>query len=39
MTDRNDGARTALQALYDREGQSPWIDFIDRDQHESGKLD
>ncbi|HET9879154.1 MAG TPA: transaldolase [Candidatus Limnocylindria bacterium] len=39
MTDRNDGARTALQALYDREGQSPWIDFIDRDLHESGKLD
>ena len=39
MTDRNDGARTALQALFDREGQSPWIDFIDRDLHESGKLD
>lgn len=39
MADRNDGAGTALQALYDREGQSPWIDFIDRELHEGGKLD
>ncbi|HET7685995.1 MAG TPA: transaldolase [Candidatus Limnocylindria bacterium] len=34
-----DGSRNALQRLYDEHGQSPWIDFIDRDLIESGKLD
>ena len=39
MTDQHDGARNALQLLYDAEAQSPWIDFIDRDLLTSGKLD
>ncbi len=40
VTDNHtDGAQTTLQRLYDEQGQSPWIDFIDRDLVESGKLD
>ncbi len=29
---------TRLQRLYDEHGQSPWIDFIDRELVESGRL-
>jgi transaldolase len=33
------GPRNALQRLYEEQGQSPWIDFIDRDLITSGKLE
>ena len=40
VTDRDDdGARNTLQQLHAEQDQSPWIDFIDRDLIESGKLD
>ena len=32
------GERNALQRLYEEHDQSPWIDFIDRELIESGKL-
>jgi transaldolase len=35
----SDGERSPLHRLYDEHGQSPWIDFIDRDLLDSGKLD
>jgi transaldolase len=40
VTDRDDdGAQNTLQKLHGEQDQSPWIDFIDRDLIESGKLD
>ena len=33
------GPRNALQRLFQEHGQSPWIDFIDRDLITSGKLE
>jgi transaldolase len=41
VIDRADDANTGapLRRLYDEFGQSPWIDFIDRELLDSGKLD
>ena len=38
VADQADGPN-ALHRLYSEQGQSPWIDFIDRDLIESGKLE